>query len=40
MTDGDLPIRAQQLVKEWLTLNQIKLQEMWNKQLIVKLPPL
>ncbi len=40
MTDGDLPIRAQQLVKEWLTLNQIKLQEMWNKQLIVQLPPL
>jgi len=40
MIEGDLPQRAQQLVKEWLTLNQSKLQEMWNKQVIVKLPPL
>lgn len=40
MTDGDLPQRAQHLVKEWLTINKEKLNEMWQSQVIVKLPPL
>ena len=40
MIDGDLPQRAQQLVKEWLAMNQNQLQDMWNKQVMIKLPPL
>ncbi|WP_296329228.1 DUF4160 domain-containing protein [uncultured Treponema sp.] len=40
MTDGDLPQKAQALVKEWLQLNGSKLQKMWDQQKIEKLPPL
>ena len=40
MTEGDLPNRAQKMVKEWLTEHKEELQEMWNTQKIVKLPPL
>lgn len=40
MTDGDLPERAQSMVKEWLGLNQSKLSNMWETQIITKLPPL
>ena len=40
MTDGDLPQKAQALVKEWLQLNGSKLQKMWEQQKIEKLPPL
>lgn len=40
MTEGDLPNRAQKMVKEWLTEHKTELQEMWNTQKIVKLPPL
>ncbi len=40
MTEGDLPGRAQELVKEWLKVNQGKLQEMWDSQKLGKLPPL
>lgn len=40
MTEGDLPVKAQQLVKEWLKDNQGKLIEMWNTQKLEKLPPL
>jgi hypothetical protein len=40
MTEGDLPNRAQKMVKEWLTEHKAELQEMWNTQKIVKLPPL
>jgi len=40
MIDGDLPQRAQQMVKEWLTINHENLQKMWKEQVIVKLPPL
>lgn len=40
MTDGDLPERAQSMVKEWLGLNQSKLSNMWGTQIITKLPPL
>lgn len=40
MLDGDLPKKAQELIKEWLLLYQEELQEMWEKQSIKKLPPL
>ena len=40
MTDGDLPNKAQELVKEWLNLYAADLQQMWDTQQIVKLPPL
>ena len=40
MTEGDLPGRAQKMVKEWLTEHKEELQEMWQTQKIVKLPPL
>ena len=40
MTDGDLPIKAQELVGEWLDQHSKELQEMWDTQVITKLPPL
>jgi len=40
MTEGDLPRRAQELVKEWLDLHSVALQKMWDTQKIEKLPPL
>ena len=40
MIDGDLPRKAQGLVKEWLNLHQDELQDMWENQIIRKLPPL
>lgn len=40
MVEGDLPKKAQELVKEWLRENQNALLEMWNSQILQKLPPL
>ena len=40
MIQGDLPCKAQELVREWLASHQFELQEMWNTQTIHKLPPL
>ena len=40
MIQGDLPIKAQELVREWLSAHQNELQEMWDNQVIRKLPPL
>lgn len=40
MTEGDLPKKAQDLVKDWLQLHQSELIEMWEKQNIKQLPPL
>ena len=40
MTDGDLPLTAQKLVKDWLALHKDELEEMWRTQRIVRLPPL
>ena len=40
MIDGELPRKAQELVKEWLNLHQNELQDMWENQTIRKLPPL
>ena len=40
MIDGDLPTKAQGLVKEWLEMNCDKLIQMWDTQIINKLEPL
>lgn len=40
MIQGDLPPKAQELVKEWLHIYEDELQKMWDKQTIHKLPPL
>lgn len=40
MTEGDLPLRAQQLVKEWMGEHKDELLNMWQTQKIIKLPPL
>lgn len=40
MTEGDLPKKAQELVREWMCLHQDALLEMWNSQNLHKLPPL
>ena len=40
MTNGDLPLKAQNLVKEWLNIHDQELQKMWDTQTIVKLAPL
>lgn len=40
MIEGDLPKKAQELVREWLSLYQQELQAMWDSQQIRKLPPL
>ena len=40
MTEGDLPIKAQGLIKEWISRNQEPLLQMWDSQKLRKLPPL
>ena len=40
MTEGDLPMKAQGLIKEWLSRNQTSLLQMWDSQELRKLPPL
>ena len=40
MTEGDMPLRAQQMVKEWMSEHSDELLDMWQTQKIVKLPPL
>ena len=40
MEEGDLPVKARELVKEWLLQHQSELIDMWEKQSIKKLPPL
>ena len=40
MIQGDLPKKAQDLVREWLSGHQNELQAMWDSQQISKLPPL
>lgn len=40
MIAGDLPLKAQELVVEWIEINSATLQDMWNTQEINKLPPL
>lgn len=40
MLEGDLPSKAQALVKEWWEINQSSIEEMWNTKTLKKLPPL
>lgn len=40
MTAGDLPKKAQELVREWIVKNQDELLKMWDSQELKKLPPL
>ena len=40
MMVGDLPAKAQALVREWLDANDEALQRMWDTQRIESLPPL
>ncbi len=40
MIEGDLPIRADAMVKEWLALYKNDLLEMWGTQEFRMLPPL
>ncbi len=40
MIEGDLPVKAQNLVREWLALYSDQLQAMWDSQVLEKLPPL
>ena len=40
MTTGDLPKKAQALVIEWMEQHKDELQQMWDNQIIAKLPPL
>ena len=40
MIEGDLPPKAQVLVREWLSMYSGQLQAMWDSQVIEKLPPL
>ena len=40
MLAGDLPQKAQELVRDWMMQNQEELIEMWNSQKLKKLPPL
>lgn len=40
MIEGDLPRKAQELVKEWMKENQNELIKMWKSQNLKKLPPL
>ena len=40
MTEGDLPVKAQGLIKEWIIRNQKSLLQMWDSQEFRKLPPL
>ena len=40
MPGGNLPIKAQKLVQEWLAIYQEALQTMWETQELKELPPL
>lgn len=40
MLEGDLPIKAQNLIKEWAKDYQKELMDMWETKKLQKLPPL
>lgn len=40
MIEGDLPKKAQELVREWMAQHQSDLLKMWENQNFQKLPPL
>jgi len=40
MIEGDIPKRANKLIKEWAAIHKDELKEMWEKQDFHKLQPL
>jgi hypothetical protein len=40
MMEGDLPIKAQKLVREWGEIYRNELMAMWENKMLKKLPPL
>ena len=40
MFEGDLPAKAQTLIKEWATLYKADIMRMWETKTSIKLPPL
>lgn len=40
MIEGDLPKKAQELVKEWWSEHRAEIENMWNTKTLTKLPPL
>lgn len=40
MLEGDLPKKAQELIKEWWYKNKSEIEKMWNTKTLKKLPPL
>ena len=40
MIEGDLPRRAQIMVKEWWEIHKDEISEMWDAKTLKKLPPL
>ena len=40
MLEGDLPQRAQELIKDWWKIHKSEVEEMWNTKTLSKLPPL
>ena len=40
MIEGDLPVKEQELVKDWMKIHKKALQKMWEEQDLKKLPPL
>ena len=40
MIEGDMPRKAQFLIKEWANSYQDEIMSMWNTKLLKKLPPL
>ena len=40
MIQGDLPLKAEAMVKEWLGDHSEELQQMWDERKIAQLPPL
>lgn len=40
MIEGDLPQKAQELIRKWMKEHKNELKEMWDTQKIITLPPL
>ena len=40
MIEGDMPIKAQALIKEWAGMNKTDIMNMWETKVLKKLPPL
>ena len=40
MIEGDLPAKAQEIIKEWATVHRTDIMKMWDTKVSKKLPPL